>query len=150
MITNNVSPTEGGAVKTVAKAIKDIEDTIEQGLSDLGTTAEALEAAVTQTEEFRDQANEHAQTALAAANGLNLPADLSGKAGQLLAIKEDESGYEPVESKGVFYGLRKEGAKLIAETGEGVFIASNYPVWFITLPGVGFSIGPDGHLLINI
>lgn len=32
----SIVPTEGGNVKTVAKAIKDIEDTIQEGLSDLG------------------------------------------------------------------------------------------------------------------
>jgi hypothetical protein len=64
----------------------------------------------------------------------------------LLAVKEDETGYEPIESKGVFYGLRKDGAKLLAESGNGTFIAKDYPVWFITLPGVDFSIGPEWPL----
>lgn len=143
-------PTEGGNVKSVAKAIKDIEDTIQQGLSDLGAAGEQLAEAVADAEESRDQAAEHAQTAQTLANALNLPTDLAGKAGMLLAVKEDESGYEPIESKGVFYGLRKNGAKLEAVSGEGTFIAKEFPVWFITLPGVDFSIGPDGHLLINI
>ncbi len=143
-------PTEGGDVKSVAKAIKDIEDTIQQGLSDLGAAGEQLAEAVADAEEFRDQATEAAQTAETLANALNLPTDLTGKAGMLLAVKEDESGYEPIESKGVFYGLRKDGAKLQAVSGDGTFVAKEFPVWFITLPGVDFSIGPDGHLLINI
>lgn len=143
-------PTEGGDVKSVAKAIKDIEDTIQQGLSDLGASGEQLAEAVADAEDFRDQATEAAQTAETLANALNLPTDLIGKAGMLLAVKEDESGYEPIESKGVFYGLRKDGAKLQAVSGDGTFVAKEFPVWFITLPGVDFSIGPDGHLLINI
>ncbi|AGH98937.1 hypothetical protein [Micavibrio aeruginosavorus] len=145
-----VVPTEGGNVKSVAKAIKDIEDTIQQGLNDLGAAGEQLAEAVADAEESRDQAAEHAHTAQTLADALNLPTDLIGKAGMLLAVKEDESGYEPIESKGVFYGLRKDGAKLLAESGDGTFAAKDYPVWFITLPGVDFSIGPDGHLLINI
>lgn len=143
-------PTEGGDVKSVAKAIKDIEDTIQQGLSDLGAAGEQLAEAVADAEDFRDQATEAAQTAQTLANALNLPTDLAGKAGRLLAVKEDESGYEPIESKGVFYGLRKDGAKLQAVSGDGTFVAKEFSVWFITLPGVDFSIGPDGHLLINI
>lgn len=145
-----VVPTEGGPVKSPAKAVKDIEDFIQQGLSDLGAAGQQLAEAVADAEEFRDQAEQHAETAETLANALSLPTDLTGKAGKLLAVKEDESGYEPIESKGVFYGLRKDGAKLLAETGNGTFIAKDYPVWFITLPGVDFSIGPDGHLLINI
>ena len=145
-----IFPTEGGNVKTVAKAIKDIEDTIQEGLSDLGAAGQQLADAVADAEEFRDQAEQHAQNAETLANALNLPTDLTGKAGMLLAVKEDEPGYEPIESKGVFYGLRKDGAKLLAESGNGTFIAKDYPVWFITLPGVDFSIGPNGHLHINI
>jgi uncharacterized protein YukE len=142
--------TEGGPVKSPAKAVKDIEDFIQQGLSDLGASSEQLADAVAASEEFRDEAQEHAQTAQTYAEALNLPIDLTGMAGKLLAVKEDETGYEPIESKGVFYGLRKDGAKLLAESGNGTFIAKDYPVWFITLPGVDFSIGPNGHLHINI
>ena len=143
-------PTEGGDVKTVAKVIKDINDTIQEGLNDLGAAGEQLAEAVVATEEFRDQAEQHAQNAETLANALNLPTDLIGKAGMLLAVKEDETGYEPIESKAVFYGLRKNGAKLLAESGNGTFVAKDYPVWFITLPGVDFSISSNGHLLINI
>lgn len=143
-------PTEGGNVKTVAKAIKDIEDTIQQGLTDLGAAGEQLVEAVADAKQSREEAAESAQTAQTLVDALSLPTNLAGKAGMLLAVKEDESGYEPIESKGVFYGLRKDGAKLLAESGNGTFTAKDYPVWFITLPGVDFSIGPNGHLLINI
>jgi hypothetical protein len=143
-------PTEGGNVKTVAKAIKDINDTIVQGLDDLGAAGEQLAEAVAATEGFRDEAAELVEEALVIANALHLPVDLTGKAGKLLAVKEDESGFDVIESKGVFYGLRKNGAKLEAVSGEGTFVAKNFPVWFITLPGVDFSIGPNGHLHINI
>lgn len=143
-------PTEGGDVKTVAKAIKDIENTIQEGLSDLGATGEQLAEAVAATEEYRDQTAQLVEDAVVIANALNLPADLTGKAGKLLAVKEDETGFDVIESKGVFYGLRKNGAKLEAVSGEGIFVAKEFPVWFITLPGVDFSIGPNGHLHINI
>ena len=36
------------------------------------------------------------------------------------------------------------------ESGNGTFVAKDYLVWLITLPGVDFSIGPNGHLHINI
>lgn len=142
--------TEGGPVKTVAKAIKDINDTIEQGLNDLGASGEQLAEAVAATEGFRDEAAELVEEAVVIANALHLPVDLTGKAGKLLAVKEDESGFDVIESKGVFYGLRKNGAKLEAVSGEGTFVAKDFPVWFITLPGVDFSIDPNGHLHINI
>lgn len=143
-------PTEGGNVKTVAKAIKDINDTIVQGLNDLGAAGEQLAEAVVATEGFRDEAAQLVEEAVVIANALHLPDDLTGKAGKLLAVKEDESGFDVIESKGVFYGLRKNGAKLEAVSGEGTFVAQDFPVWFITLPGVDFSIGPNGHLHINI
>ena len=50
----------------------------------------------------------------------------------------------------MFYGLRKDGAKLIAETGEDTFNAREFPIWMVTLPGLDFSISENGHLLINI
>jgi len=82
--------------------------------------------------------------------GLNLPTDLNGHAGQLLAINETEDGYEPIESKAVFYGLKKDGAKLIAVSGEGTFDASEFPVWMVGLPGMNYAVNENGHLLINI
>ena len=142
--------TEGGGVKTVAKAIHDIEENIQSSLTDLGANAAQLQQAVQIAEDHRDDAANFATQALNSANALNLPTNLAGHAGQLLAVKQDESGYEPIDSKGVFYGLKKNGAKLIAETGQGTFIASDYLTWFITLPGISFSINPNGHLSINL
>ena len=143
-------PTEGGNVKTPAKAIKDIEDEIQAGLTDLGATATQLADAVQSAEQKADEAETHAQTAQALANSLNLPADLSGCAGKLLAVNETEDGYEVIESKAVFYGLRKEGAKLIAESGEGTYNASDFPVWMVGLPGMNFTVNENGHLIINL
>ena len=65
-------------------------------------------------------------------------------------VKTVAKAIKDIEDKGVFYGLRKDGAKLLAESGNGTFVAKDYLVWFITLPGVDFSIGPNGHLHINI
>lgn len=143
-------PTEGGNVKTPAKAIKDIEATIQAGLTDLEATADQLADAVDTVSQKADEAETHAQTAQNLANSLNLPTDLNGRAGQLLAINETEDGYEPIESKAVFYGLRKDGAKLIAVSGEGTFDASEFPVWMVGLPGMNYAVNENGHLLINI
>ncbi len=55
-----VVPTEGGNVKTVAKAIKDLNDTIQEGLNDLGAAGQQLADAVADAEDFRDQAAEAA------------------------------------------------------------------------------------------
>lgn len=143
-------PTEGGNVKTPAKAIKDIEDEIQAGISELGATSTQLADAVQSAEQKADEAETHAQTAQGIAQSLNLPADLNGHAGKLLAVNQTEDGYAPIESKAVFYGLRKDGAKLIAETGEGTFNAREFPIWMVTLPGLDFSINENGHLLINI
>jgi hypothetical protein len=142
--------TEGGGVKTPSKAIKDIEATIQAGLTNLEATADQLVDAVDSVTQKADEAETHAQTAQTLANSLNLPTDLNGHAGQLLAINETEDGYEPIESKAVFYGLRKDGAKLIAVSGEGTFDASEFPVWMVGLPRMNYAVNENGHLLINI
>ncbi len=142
--------TEGGGVKTAAKAIKDIEDSIQTGLTDLGVTSIQLSDAVSDAQSQAQAAQGYAQSAQTIASSLNLPSDLTGQAGKLLAVNPTEDGYEPIASKAVFYGLRKQGAKLIAETGEGTFDASSFPVWMVTLPGLNFAVNGDGHLIINI
>ena len=143
-------PTDGGHVKSAAKAIKDMEDTIQAGLTDLGASADQLNEAVSQTETYRDETQSLAQSALQTANALNLPTNISGQAGKLLAVKQAEDGFEVIESVGVFYGLRADGSKLTAITGQGTYNANDFDTWFITLPGVDFSINEDGHLIINI
>lgn len=142
--------TEGGNVKSAAKVIKDIEDTIQTNLTDLGVTATQLNSTLAQSETHRDEAQGAAQSAVDAANALNLPTDIIGDAGKLLAVKQTEDGFEVIESVGVFYGLRADGSKLTAITGQGSFNANEFDTWFITLPGVDFDINDDGHLIINI
>ncbi|OIO62528.1 MAG: hypothetical protein AUJ47_07565, partial [Candidatus Marinimicrobia bacterium CG1_02_48_14] len=137
-------PTDGGNVKSAAKAIKDIEDGIQAGLTDLGASADQLNAAVSQTETYRDEAQSSAQSALQTANALNLPTNINGQAGKLLAVKQTEDGFEVIESVGVFYGLRADGSKLTAITGQGTYNANDFDTWFITLPGVDFNINEDG------
>jgi len=95
-------PTDGGDVKSVIKAIGDIEDGIQAGLTDLGVTADQLNNAVSQTETYRDEAQSSAQSAVDTANALNLPTNINGQAGKLLAIKQAEDGFEVIESVGVF------------------------------------------------
>lgn len=142
--------TEGGPIKTVAKAIKDVEDDIQVILENISTTGVEINQIVTQVEGFRDEAEDAAQAAHGYAVGLNLPTNLTGLARQMLAVKADESGYEPVASVSRFYGIKKDGAKLIAESGDGSFNADDYVFWFITLPGVSFSVNAYGHLQIII
>lgn len=60
------------------------------------------------------------------------------------------AGFEVIESVGVFYGLRADGSKLTAITGQDTYNANDFDTWFITLPGVDFNINEDGHLIINI
>lgn len=142
--------TEGGDVKSAAKVIKDVETTIQTNLTDLGITSTQLTATVEQAEDFRDEAALSAQSALTVANALSLPTDINGQAGKLLAVKQTEDGFEVIESVGVFYGLRVDGSKLTAITGQGTFNANEFDSWFITLPGVDFDVNDDGHLIINI
>jgi ribosomal protein S20 len=142
--------TENGSVKSAAKTIKDIEDTIQSGLTDIGAVGQQLNQAIDQAETYAQDAQGHAQTAQNIASSLSLPSDLTGQAGKLLAVNETEDGYEPIASKAVFYGLRREGSKLVAETGEGTFDANQFPVWMVGLPGMNYAVNENGHLLINI
>ena len=142
--------TENGTVKTVSKVLKEMEHTFQESLDTFGMVGESLTEAVAEVKKCQDKAQHHVKKAQALVNALHLPTDLKGQAGKLLAVKQDATGYEAVSSKAVFYGLRKVGAKLIAETGDGAYEAEQFPCWFITLPGVDFSINSDGHLLINI
>lgn len=141
--------TEGGNVKSAAKVIKDIEDRIQAELTNLGDLITQMNDAVDKTQCQTERAKTYAQNAENIVNGLTLPTDLTGHAGKLLAVKQNEEGYALIQSTAVFYGLRKEGAKLIAETGEGPFETNRFPVWVITLPGITFSLNKKGHLLIN-
>ncbi|WP_412057333.1 hypothetical protein [Bartonella sp. DGB2] len=143
-------PTEGGDVKTVAKTIKEIEEHIQSELDDLGATTGQIMQALAQAQIWRDEAKSSAQSAIDAAHALHLPSDIRGQAGKLLAVKQSEDGFEAIQSVGVFYGLRADGSKLTAITGQGTYNAHDFDTWFITLPGVDFTINEDGHLIINI
>ncbi|PCH98971.1 MAG: hypothetical protein COB76_06605, partial [Alphaproteobacteria bacterium] len=52
--------TENGNVKTPAKAIKDIEDTIQAGLTDIGAVGQQLNQAIDQAETYAQDAQVHA------------------------------------------------------------------------------------------
>ena len=142
--------TEGGEVKTVAKVLKEMEHTFQESLDNFGMVGETLTEAVAEVEKCRDEAQHHVKETQTLVNALHLPTDLKGQAGKLLAVKQDATGYETVPSKAVFYGLRKVGSKLVAETGEGTYKAEHFPCWFITLPGVTMTLNSEGHLLINL
>ena len=141
---------EGGTVKTVSKVLKEMEHTFQESLNTFGMAGESLTEAVAEVKKCQDKAQHHVKEAQTLVNALRLPTELKGQDGKLLAVKQDATGYETVSSKAVFYGLRKEGAKLIAESGEGHYEASQFSVWFITLPGVTMTLNSDGHLLINL
>ena len=142
--------TENGVVKTLSKLLKEMAQTFQEHLKELGMEGETLQESVTAVEILCEAAEKHAQRAETFASSLNLPKNLKGHGGQLLAVNPQETGYEAIQSKAVFYGLRKEGAKLIAESGDRTYKADQFPVWFITLPGVSFSLNADGHLLIKL
>lgn len=142
--------TDGGDIKSASKTIKDLEDSIQAQLTDLGTTSGHLSDTVSQAEMYRNEAQASAQSARNAAHALNLPTNIKGQAGRFLAVKQAENGFETIKSAGVFYGLRADGAKLTAITGQGSYSANDFDTWFITLPGVNFDINEDGHLIINI
>lgn len=146
-----VITTEGGPVKTAAKAIKDIQDSAQAVIDGITGTGNELNEILSVAQAYRNEAEDFAEEAQLLASSLNLPADLTGLARMMLAVKEDESGYEPVASVSRFYGIKKVGAKLIAESGDGTFNAAEYVFWFITLPGVSFTVNnASGHLQIVI
>ena len=145
-----VITTEGGEVKSPAKLITDIEQTIQSKLTDLDKTANKFDQAINSAGKQATKAQHYAQKAENIAGGLNLPHNLRGQAGKLLAVNQSEDGYDTVQSKTVFYGLRKQDKKLIVETGNGLFDIKRFCGWIVTLQGVKFSIADNGHLFINI
>jgi len=145
-----VVTTEGGPVKSAAKTIKDIQDSAQAVIDSIVGTGNELNEILDQAHDYRDEAHDFAQDAQLLANSLNLPTNLTGLARMMLAVKQDESGYEPVSSISRFYGIKKVGSKLIAESGDGTFNAADYVFWFITLPGVSFTLSASGHLQIVI
>ena len=66
-----------------------------------------LADAVQSAEQKADEAGTHAQTAQGIAQSLNLPADLSGHAGKLLAVNQTEDGTRPLNQKQCFMGFAK-------------------------------------------
>ena len=74
-----VVSTDGGEVSSPAKVIFDMEQQIQQQLSDLNVTLVALNDAVAQAEHYAGDAKQQAQAATPPLVGtVNLPADLTG------------------------------------------------------------------------
>lgn len=90
---NQTVTTEGGPVKTAAKTIYDLEQTIQQGLTSLDTSSAALNAAVLSAENYRNEAQGFASAAQMSVNSLALPALSAGLGGKALIALEDGSGY---------------------------------------------------------
>lgn len=100
---------------------------------------------VSKVEEIRKMA----ENALTAIKNSALPQDLTGEAGKLLIVNDEENGYNFINSTTVFYGFRTEGAKLILEINEEKNIAARFSEWFIAPMGCRFSIEKN-ELLMNI
>jgi len=137
-------------IKYARGVTEGIEKTIETKSSKLDTLKEELEEAVKESKNYSNDAGVWAKNAYESAASLNLPQDLIGHAGQFLAVKEDGSGYETVQSKAQVYGLRKEGSRLFLVTGDEYLNVADYSVWMVSMPGLNFSIDASGHLLITI
>lgn len=123
----------------------------QEGLNDLGAAEQQLADAVADAEDFRDQAAEAAQsgnTAGQCSQSADRPNRKSRNAsGRPRRMRPAMSRLNPRAS---FTVCARTARNCWPESGHGTFVAKDYPVWFITLPGVDFSIGPNGHLHINI
>lgn len=97
-----------------------------------------------------EAANRLAQLAMDKVEAAHLPESLSGQARKMLAVNQTEDGYQFIQSLSAFYGFRKNGAKLIIETGEGNYNTTEFNEWFISGTGATFSIDDNGNLLINL
>jgi|GEM_PF-1306179 len=141
--------TNNGEVDSPAKAVHEIKTTIESSLTDLGATATLLNQSITQAELHELNARSYAELALSYTQALNLPDNLQGQSGKLLAVNAQEDGYEVIDSQSIFYGLRLDGSELLCETGDANFIEDDFATWTITLPGVDFTINDHGHLIMT-
>ncbi|MDF7669894.1 hypothetical protein PT276_01520 [Orbaceae bacterium ESL0721] len=97
-----------------------------------------------------EEAKRNAKEALDKVNKANLPQDLEGQAGKFLAVNDEENGYTFIQSLSAFYGFRKNGAKLILETGEGNYPVNDFNECLISVMGLDFYIDKNGNLLIKI
>ncbi len=145
-----VVPTEGGNVSSPAKVIFDMEQQIQQQLSDLNITLNALQEAVAQAQHYADNAEQQAQTATTAANSTNFPADLTDGAGKLLAVNDKEDGYTLTQTSSTVYGFSKASAKLKLHINEDSCNANTFLSYFIAPVGIAIEIDTRGHLLVTV
>ncbi|WP_455475334.1 hypothetical protein [Bartonella sp. B17] len=54
------------------------------------------------------------------------------------------------KTRGVFYGLNVDGAKLTLTTGKGNYEVNNFDSWLIGLPDIVFTINDNGHLILTV
>ncbi len=144
-----VVTTDGGEVNSPAKVIFDMEQQIQQQLSDLNVTLVALNDAVAQAEHYAGDAKQQAQVVATTVGTVNLPADLTGGGGQLLAVNAKENGYTLTQSSSTVYGFSKEGAKLKVHINEKHCDANSFLTYCIAPVGIAVEIDTRGHLLIT-
>ncbi len=143
--------TDGGEVSSPAKVIHDLEARIQQQLSELTLALTQLRDTLANAQQHEDNAALYANTAAIAANSVNLPNDLTGHGGQLLAVNQAEDGYTLTRSSTTAYGFCKLGAKLLVLIGGDQFVNSQLFVgWWIAPSGLGFRIDARGHLLVDV
>ncbi len=142
--------TEGGDVSSPAKVIFDIEQQLQQQLTDLNVTLNALNDAVAQAQHYADNAEHQAQVATTAANSTHFPADLTDGAGKLLAVNDKETGYVLTQSSSTVYGFSKEGAKLRVHINEEYCDANSFLTYCIAPVGIAVEIDTRGHLLVTV
>ncbi len=145
-----VVSTEGGDVSSPAKVICDMEQQIQQQVSDLNVNLVALNDAVAQAEHYAGDAKQQAQAAVTLVGTVNLPADLTGGGGKLLAVNSKENGYVLTQSSNTVYGLSKDGAKLKVHINEARCDVNDFLTYCIAPTGIVIEVDSRGHLLVTV
>ncbi|WP_455480085.1 Bgr_08870 family protein [Bartonella sp. B23] len=84
--------------------------------------------------------------------------DIVGLETRLSSFARSDDVYDKTESnsrflektRGVFYGLNVDGAKLTLTTGSGDYDVNDFDSWFIGLPDIVFTINDNGYLTLTI
>jgi hypothetical protein len=141
---------DGGTVNSVARAIREISESI--SLEGQGWLSEA-ESHSFDAAESKDEAIAAIRSIDDAIALVGLPYDtgLAGEANKFLRVNSDESGYEFSHSATTFYGLRvSELHRLELITGSGSEDGSDFFWWDIKAAGLVFEIDMAGHLVVKV
>ena len=142
--------TEGGLVSSPAKLLQEINELVATTLNDLSLTMGALQSTLAESQQYTNISQTQAQIATDKASLLNLPDELTGEAGKLLAVNGQENGYTLLQSKSSFYGFAKIGAKLVLYVDEPTQSTQTLDEYFIAQYGIGFEMDENGHLLMKL